>query len=902
MSDPLSQFRDALSARGIIPPDIILTDGVFHRCDADGKNGRNDATYLYRPDDSGGFENHRDSLGWEDWFAKTDHKLTSKETAARKKQVEETLKQREAEEALRRSEAATKAGNRWEAAVPASPDHPYLARKGVKPHGIKSHEGNLIIPLRTGSDIHSLQTIYLDGTKRFLTGGRTGGCYYSIGRPDQSDTLCIVEGFATGASVHEATGYPVAVAFNAVNLEPVAKAMRERFPDKRLILCADDDYRTEGNPGVTKATKAAMAVSGIVATPDFDEDRPEGATDFNDLHQHRGLEAVRECISQAIELADVEPEKPAGSTLEELVAAKKEKVATQKRNLKPHQHAFGDGYFDVSEKGLTYVETGTDGNETTQWICSRLEILAKTRDSKSGEWGRLLQWQDADRQQHQWAMPMELLQGDGADFRKELARGGLEISPSQKSRNLMATYIQVCKVTHRARCVDRLGWHAGLYITPHETIGQSDEIVVFQNASAVEPALSSSGSIDQWRDTVARLAGGNSRMVFALSISFAAILAHMAGEDSGGFHFRGSSSSGKTTALHLAASVWGNPSSYTRLWRATANGLEGLAALHNDGLLILDELSQIDPREAGEAAYLLANGQGKTRASRSGAARKAAAWRLLFLSAGEESLTALMQRAGKRANAGQEIRLADIDSDAGTGMGAFEELHGRETPATLALALKDAASKYHGVAGMTWLRHIVLHRQQLPNLIADGIRQFTDRHTQTDFSGQVFRVAKRFALVAVAGELATYYGLTGWNEGEATHAAGKCFTTWLEGFGGTGNKEERAILSQVRAFFEAHGASRFEDDKATEDQRIISRAGVYRTNVQGEKEYLVLPEAFSREICQGFDKKTVEQTLLVNGWIDAGGDKRATQKVRISSIGKPTRCYVFTSKMWEDTE
>lgn len=108
--------------------------------------------------------------------------------------------------------------------------------------------------------------------------------------------------------------------------------------------------------------------------------------------------------------------------------------------------------------------------------------------------------------------------------------------------------------------------------------------------------------------------------------------------------------------------MWGNPSSYIRLWRATANGLEGLAALHNDGLLILDELSLIDPREAGEAAYLLANEQGKARASRAGTARPSAKWRLLFLSSGEESLAALMARSGRKANAGQEtvIRKREI--------------------------------------------------------------------------------------------------------------------------------------------------------------------------------------------------------------------------------------------------
>jgi len=140
------------------------------------------------------------------------------------------------------------------------------------------------------------------------------------------------------------------------------------------------------------------------------------------------------------------------------------------------------------------------------------------------------------------------------------------------------------------------------------------------------------------------------------------------------------------------------------------------------------------------------------------------------------------------------------------------------------------------------------------------------------------------------------------NDNCAGIAVAQCFQSWLEGFGGTGNKEERSILSQVKAFFETHGASRFEDDKAEEDQRITNRAGVYRYNEKHEKEYLVLPEVFTREICQGFDRKTVEQTLLKGGWVAAGSDGRATQKPRIASLGKPTRCYIFTSKMWEDKE
>lgn len=562
---------------------------------------------------------------------------------------------------------------------------------------------------------------------------------------------------------------------------------------------------------------------------------------------------------------------------------------------------YGGGRLEVSDRGVVYIgPPDKDGNaKPPLWICGPLQIVAMTRDQKSSAWGRLLEWPDSDGVRHQWAMPLELLQGDGVDVRSELARQGLSIAPGRQTRDLLASFLQVWPIDVRARCVDRIGWHGSRYVLPVEAVGEASEKVVFQNAHAVEPAFSVSGTADEWRDHVAALAQGNSRMIFALSAAFAGALLEPAGDDSGGFHLRGRSSTGKSTALKLAASVWGNPSSYCRLWRSTSNGLEGLAALHNDGILILDELSQIDPKEAGEAAYLLANGRGKSRAARNGTARQAASWRLLFLSAGEESLSALMARVGRKTTAGQEIRMAEIDADAGAGMGALEDLHGFESSAALIVALRDAASRYYGAAGVEWLRLIVDDRPKLAAVLASGIKQFTEEFVPKDAVGQVERVSRRFGLVATAGEMATRYGVTGWMPGEAGAAAGKCFVCWLDAFGGTGNREERALLSQVRAFFEQHGASKFEDISSGEGQRTINRAGFYRADTEGHREYLVLPEALRREVCTGFDPKTAIQALLGVSWLVPGSDGKATQKPRLPGIG-PTRVYVFGPKMWGD--
>ena len=153
------------------------------------------------------------------------------------------------------------------------------------------------MPLRDASGtLHSLQTIDASGQKRFLSGGKAKGCYLSIGTPDGCIVVC--EGFATGASIHAATGQAVACAMNAGNLQTVAQALHAKYPALRILIAADDDYLTDGNPGMAAARQAALSVGGMVAVPLFDANRPAKATDFNDLHQAQGLEAVKAVFTE----------------------------------------------------------------------------------------------------------------------------------------------------------------------------------------------------------------------------------------------------------------------------------------------------------------------------------------------------------------------------------------------------------------------------------------------------------------------------------------------------------------------------------------------------------------------------------------------------------------------------
>lgn len=315
MNDAIFQFRDAMRAAGLEPPDVI-EPGKLHRFPGVGKRNGNTAGWCKLFDDGLGGSFGDWSSGFsENWQAKREKPFSTAEREAFKRHVAEAQAQAEAERKARQAEAAAKAVAIWNAAAPAPGDHPYLVRKGIQAHGTRLHNGALLIPMREGGELHSLQFIGPDGDKRFLPGGRVAGCYFSIGSTQGAVALCIAEGFATGATIQQATGHPVAVAFNAGNLKAVAQAMRARFPALPLIVCADDDADTEGNPGLTKANDAAQAVGGLLAVPDFGHERPPGATDFNDMAAARGMDAVRDAIKNATAPDDGGPgNSPAGES------------------------------------------------------------------------------------------------------------------------------------------------------------------------------------------------------------------------------------------------------------------------------------------------------------------------------------------------------------------------------------------------------------------------------------------------------------------------------------------------------------------------------------------------------------------------------------------------------------
>ena len=300
------------------------------------------------------------------------------EVADIQRQIEQTAQRRREEDKARREGAAQQARALWSGASAQINGHPYLEKKGIKAHGIRRSADRLLIPVTDAAGtLHGIQAIGPDGAKRFNTGAALGGHFHLIGKPAGRFYLC--EGYATGATIHEATGAAVAVAFHAGNLKVVAQVLREAHPGTELMVCADDDRHTEGNPGVAHA-RAAAAAGGLVLVPRFR--RPgSGDTDFNDLARSEGLAAVRSQLQR--------PERV------ERVATGLSVIAADR--LPPEPIAWlWDGWL---ARGKVHVLAGAPGTGKTSValaLAATLTTAGRWPDGRTAAAGSVLIWSGED--------------------------------------------------------------------------------------------------------------------------------------------------------------------------------------------------------------------------------------------------------------------------------------------------------------------------------------------------------------------------------------------------------------------------------------------------------------------------------------------------------------------------
>lgn len=511
--------------------------------------------------------------------------------------------------------------------------------------------------------------------------------------------------------------------------------------------------------------------------------------------------------------------------------------------------------------------------EFVKWICSPLHVIAIT--SRDGaDFGRLLRFRNTLGLWCNWAMPMLLLKGSGEDLRGELLDMGVEIDPD--AFRVLNRYLQSQQPKRRMIAAASTGWHGKrLFIMPSQNIGEGEAI--FQSESSNLDDYRQGGTLDGWQLEIGKRCVGNPILMLTVCTALAGPLLFHLQRSGGGFHIYGDSSRGKTAAEQAGASVWGHGKEFMRSWRSTSNGLEGVAALHNDTLLALDEIGEADPREIGNLVYGVTNGVGRSRATRTGAARKIRRWQLMLLSSGELTLSQHMAEAGKLSRAGQEIRMLDVRSDLNP-FGAWAELHGLLGGREFSDAILSASTTHYGLAGPAFVGKLLecgeVH--ELPAMLAE-LRQLFP----TD-NGQEGRAAERFAIVAMAGELAISWGILPAPEGSARDAMLVLYNDW-RGNQGKGLSEDAKIRKSIRNFLSRYGEAMFSQLAVEPPFPIRDRAGWWKQEhtPNGDRRVWLFTSEGLRRAAGGYDINRIIAAVDAADWLTERTGGKNSKRVGI---------------------
>lgn len=556
-----------------------------------------------------------------------------------------------------------------------------------------------------------------------------------------------------------------------------------------------------------------------------------------------------------------------------------------------------DGAFlHILDNGLYLIKEKRDEDgqlkQTRTFICHSAIILGEARSLNNDNWKRVIQFHDKDNTLHRLLIPYEHFMGEAQEALKIIANHGLMPPRQAYKKNVFINYIQDYPIEQRFRCVDRAGWHGYCFATPNKTYGNSEDEELLFHSDNKSP-YTVSGTFDEWQE-LSRLIEPHALAVLAFSCAFSGQLVLPLGAESGGFHIYGSSTDGKSTITKASCSVWGNPKHISKSWRTTDNALENEAELRNDSFLNLDELRQAVPKAVSDIVYMLTGGQGKARSTKAGKNRDAKQFSLMYTSTGEVTLEEHLRRGSIELDAGLLLRFAHIPSDAGKGYGVFDCINYGTAPQDVGNRINELALQHYGHAGIKWLECLTHDKDAVMQKAQALLDSFIGQHSQIK-NGQASRVLRRFALVAVAGELATQAGITGWQQGRAFEAVAQCFNTWLGNLGSGQNMEETKTLEHIKAFFEANGTSRFEDltlirqaDGEVIRQRIHNRVGYYDPE---DQTYLVSPTMFKKEMCIGMNEASVKKALIKHGWIKEfiEGDKKLYVKKSSNNLPDGTR-------------
>jgi putative DNA primase/helicase len=531
--------------------------------------------------------------------------------------------------------------------------------------------------------------------------------------------------------------------------------------------------------------------------------------------------------------------------------------------------------FIEKQDGIYYEVQKQNDDLLEVWLCSPLRVDALVRDGSGHGWSRRVIVTDPEGRTHECVVTNASLANSKNLVLKQLSHLGLELAPGNAARNTLIELLQAWKPHTTLTSTARLGWTddscAAFVLGNGRIIGEQSFIFMNTGADTIAANVKSAGTLAEWKAEVGARCADNPLLVAGVSLALSGPLLELLEADGGGLHLRGKSSRGKSTILRAAVSVWGHPD-LLQTWRATANGLEGVAAACNGTLLALDELGLISPRDAFEAAYMLADGRGKSRADATGKAKPILTWRLPILSSGEISLAAKIAEGGRTAMAGQNVRLLDIVAD-GRCNGAFDELHGAVNGAAFSNQMKEATANAYGTAGPRFAE--VLQRYSRKQLVDDcrmqmeNFQKEAEKKYELTTDGQIARAVSRFGLIALAGELATRANITGWDKHSATQAALILLGEWLEGRDHNEPDEIHATVDRTERFLSIN-SGRF---KLFDGEPLKDQAGY-----QDNEMFYVSPDIW-RNIHRGHSAEKAAQHLESSGFLMRGDNKNLARKL-----------------------
>ncbi|HDR1052129.1 hypothetical protein CBE90_09700 [Pasteurella multocida] len=518
-------------------------------------------------------------------------------------------------------------------------------------------------------------------------------------------------------------------------------------------------------------------------------------------------------------------------------------------------------YREVGEmKGLFYVtpkldnQTGEILREVEKWICNDIQLVGEGKNS-NGEYYYIFQWQnEGEKYPNIEAVPL-------ADFGsetgwKQLKAKGLKMTQGTGLTAKLAEHFHF-NGDHSTKwnVTSLTGWQNGAYLLPSgEILGEPTKPIYFTDKSGSAQGYTVSGTLESWQKEIANNVRNNYSMMLGVAVAFVAPMLSILGRDSFGVHLFAESSKGKSTTLHIANSIYGNPDKLKLSWSATAVGVKNEAAARNDGFLTLDEIGQAkDARNLESIAYDLFNETGKIQGKKEGGNREINRWKVAALSTGEKDLETQLRLQGVKVHAGQLVRLLNIP------LMEAKELHQFSNNKAHADHLNEKVLEHYGAVGREWIYFLANNKETVKQVYNETRKKWID--LTENMSGQVQRVAAdRFASLETALQLAKH--LTQWTEEENAQAILKNFLNWKEDFGEQ-SKEETTIIENLLNWLLAY-ENKFieypENPHRIKPNEIAGIRVLANTSSNEQEYFFIYPKTF-REITKDYPKTMVFNVL-----------------------------------------